>query len=754
MLFCCYFNYNYYQWGNLIVTITEILRKIMNDYRRATNESFKAHPIQSVFSAIPETFSRELNLGSNFSLKGGYGQGNWATFPWIALYNNEITRSSQKGYYIVFLFDYEMNNVFLTLNQGFTWFQENFPNDEITNIEKLAIYLSKELKINRSKPILDPRNATNIDKKIGYEAGSIYSKKFLKDELNQEKIIIELNHFISLLNQTSKIVGGSNWEVFNRNTLKSIPTLNEYIKLNYEKKSFELGNKADIQRREFLNKFPLNNLKNLTLEQYSKKGNTNSFTNLIENHTNEICSGNFGSEKNKLFYEEDGRFVTPKFLTKESGNVEEKFSKFIIQMHDFITSFTIDNYDANDFIYGNNALKFKPLRLYRPEISLYGLPSKKRIKEILNYLNIQVQDNIDSIKNSISLTKYLLERDSSLTSKNTDIINGLIWDFYTKFIPKTDAEEEFEDTDKSNKEAPNMNVKDLIELEINNKVTQLILTGAPGTGKTFGVLEFVKLRVGEIPYQTKQRHEFVQFHPSYDYTDFVEGIRPKEENGRIQFVKQDGIFKKFCRKAAQDNQENKYYFIIDEINRADLSKVFGELMYALEENYRGKIYRVTTQFQNLKTDGLSGQDIFADGFYIPENVVIIGTMNDIDRSVESIDFALRRRFRWINIKANEILEPTLTAMWKPTTLKGLVERIIELNKVISGEKGKKLGLDENYHVGPAYFKSSDEKDLIKYLNQVWITRIEPLIKEYVRGRKADLVESFIQDCKTALLGNA
>ena len=129
-------------------------------------------------------------------------------------------------------------------------------------------------------------------------------------------------------------------------------------------------------------------------------------------------------------------------------------------------------------------------------------------------------------------------------------------------------------------------------------------------------------------------------------------------------------------------------------------------------------------------------------------------MNDIDRSVESIDFALRRRFRWINIKANEILEPTLTAMWKPTTLKGLVERIIELNKVISGEIGKKLGLDENYHVGPAYFKSSDEKDLIKYLNQVWITRIEPLIKEYVRGRKADLVESFIQDCKTALLGNA
>ena len=725
----------------------------MTDYRLAANESFKNHPIQSVFSAIPETFNRDLNFTSNYSAKGGYGQGNWATFPWIAIYNTDITRSSQKGYYVVFLFDYEMDTVFLTLNQGFTWFKENFPSDHITNIEKLAVHLSKELKINRSKPILDPNNATNVDKKIGYEAGSIYSKKILKNELNQEKIILELNYSIDLLNQISIIVGGSNWEVFNRNTLNAIPTLNEYIKLNYIKKSSELANKADIQRHEFLSKFPLNNLTRMTLEQYSKKGYSNSFTNLIENHTSEICSGNFGSEKNKLFYEEDGRFVTPKFLTKESGTVEEKFSKFILQMNDFISAFNIDTYNPHDFNYGNNALKFKPLRLYRPEISLYGLPSKIKIKEILKYLNIQLQDNIDSIKNSISLTKYLLERDPTLSSKNTDVINGLIWDFYTKFIPKSDAEEEVEDNDDFTKEASTMIVKDLIEFELDNKVTQLILTGAPGTGKTFGVLEFVKLKVGEIPYQTRQRHEFVQFHPSYDYTDFVEGIRPKEENGRIHFVKQDGIFKKFCRRAAQDNQENKYYFIIDEINRADLSKVFGELMYALEENYRGKNSRVTTQFQNLKTDGLVGHDIFAEGFYIPENVVIIGTMNDIDRSVESIDFALRRRFRWINIKVIDILKPTLNSIWKTGVLNGLVERIFELNKVISGEKGKKLGIDENYHVGPAYFKSSDEKDLNKYLNKIWITRVEPLIKEYVRGRKTDLVESFIQDCKAALLGN-
>lgn len=291
---------------------------------------------------------------------------------------------------------------------------------------------------------------------------------------------------------------------------------------------------------------------------------------------------------------------------------------------------------------------------------------------------------------------------------------------------------------------------DRIEEELlNNNIKQLILTGAPGTGKTYAAKQFVERQLGN-DYVNSPQYGFVQFHPSYDYTDFVEGIRPIEQNGEVRFVKTDGIFKEFCRKAAEDEFENKYFFVIDEVNRADLSKVFGELMYSLDTDYRGPENKIKTQYHNMRTFN-QGNDIFSDGFYIPRNVFIIGTMNDIDRSVESFDFALRRRFRWINIKANSVVEEILNSMWNDPVFPGILERIINLNDVISGEIGRKLGIDENYHIGPAYFKDPGGLDFDQYLRYIWDTRIEPLLKEYVRGRRSDFVTEFISACHGSLL---
>lgn len=310
------------------------------------------------------------------------------------------------------------------------------------------------------------------------------------------------------------------------------------------------------------------------------------------------------------------------------------------------------------------------------------------------------------------------------------------------------------------------NIKDIIKGKI-EKHKQIIFTGAPGTGKTYAVKQCVKDKVKN----DDSRYKFVQFHASYDYTDFVEGIRPmpKDKSGKNIFVRVDGQFKSFCRMIVEANDAKKpnepkdmYYFIIDEINRADLSKVFGELMYGLEESYRGKDNRFDTQYQNLPTYKYDKKenkavkienDVFADGFYVPENLTIIGTMNDIDRSVETFDFALRRRFTWVEIKANDVMLNSVAKINGRSTdnVSKTVEKIIAMNNVISGDTGKSLGLNESYHIGPAYFKNLFDEDGNDNLETIFSERIEPLLREYVRGRSADKINNFITECKEKLL---
>lgn len=335
---------------------------------------------------------------------------------------------------------------------------------------------------------------------------------------------------------------------------------------------------------------------------------------------------------------------------------------------------------------------------------------------------------------------------------------------------------------------------------------QIIFTGAPGTGKTYSVREYVK----RATQNDESRYKFVQFHSSYDYTDFVEGIRPapKEnsktnDSGENMFVRMDGTFKAFCRKIAEENieklgfenkidelydimketdndsdekikkreevsakikelqEEHKYYFIIDEINRADLSKVFGELMFGLEEDYRGVQNRFPTQYSNLPTYRMNDkgtaeridEDCFKNGFFVPENLTIIGTMNDIDRSVETFDFALRRRFAWVEIKANDVMLHSVAAINNKSTddVKDIVDNIKAMNNVIS-EKDNKLGLNESYHIGPAYFKNLFDESGNDNRKTIFNEKIEPILREYTRGRDADTVKTFVDNCKNALLG--
>lgn len=259
----------------------------------------------------------------------------------------------------------------------------------------------------------------------------------------------------------------------------------------------------------------------------------------------------------------------------------------------------------------------------------------------------------------------------------------------------------------------------IVNLELQKNI---IFTGAPGTGKTYLAKEIAKC-------MTKGKDENigkVQFHPSYDYTDFVEGLRPNETGN--SFHRTDGTFKDFCKKALKNPTES-FVFIIDEINRGEISKIFGELFFSIDPGYRGIEGKVKTQYQNLVEDG----DVFKDGFYVPENVYIIGTMNDIDRSVESMDFAFRRRFAFHEVTAEDS-ENIINSLYKDIEQNSKVncdeirEKMCNLNETLVSDK---CGLTTAYQIGGAYFLKL--KDVNFKYDRLWNEYLYGVLYEYFRG---------------------
>ena len=240
-----------------------------------------------------------------------------------------------------------------------------------------------------------------------------------------------------------------------------------------------------------------------------------------------------------------------------------------------------------------------------------------------------------------------------------------------------------------------------------NRKGQIILQGPPGTGKTFIAKKLAEhLTRGKDGFS-----EIIQFHPSYSYEDFIQGIRPRTENGQLTYDLVPGRFLEFCKKA--ESYDDICVLIIDEINRANLSNVFGELMYLLE--YRD---------QEICLAGSN------ESFKIPENVRIIGTMNTADRSIALVDHALRRRFAFIKIAPNYTI---LKRYYKDDEINFLIDQLIQVLQDIN-----KMINDPNYEIGISFFMILNIEHNIQ---DIWEMEIEPYLEEYFYNA-LDKIEQF------------
>ncbi|MRF36058.1 DUF3578 domain-containing protein [Staphylococcus sp. KY49P] len=657
------------------MTLSKLIKEIGNTYvKEKESGKFKGAPVGDLVKNKLVEELKNIEKLENFKIKGSIGNGQFASIPWVVIMNEEITKSPTKGIDIVFLFSADGEKVYLTLNQGATYFKEkNLKKVEIVKISK-SIY--EILDSPESEPVdIDLRSKTALGK--DYEKTTISGYEYYIDDMPDSSIIeSDIN---KLLNDYEQLV-----DKYKENG-ENLDQFYQYI-LNSDEKKYQL-------------------FKNL-------------FRNFVEQSQINITSNDKSTE------------------IKHESLDEAKITKIkdynSIQMYDI--EFHVHLFSSGQYGRKNGSGSGKiPYMCYKDSNS--------------RWVTIRT-----TFKNyNMTAVRFTLWDEEAQKEQETEQTYSVAKMDLFSDNPPNEYFKQFYDDYMSYKNEVEPMIESGIVKELTDKLLKsknLILRGAPGTGKSYLAKAIACNMIGTSneDLESSEQFEFVQFHPNYDYTDFVEGIRPViSHDGTMGFDLKPGIFKMFCEQALETQSSNssdktmekhenhikygdnhkKYIFVIDEINRGEISKIFGELFFSIDPSYRGIAGAVKTQYSNMESE--------KDKFYIPENVYIIGTMNDIDRSVDTFDFAMRRRFRFVEIKANENLE-MLESLGDDKD--EAINRMISLNDAISQVDE----LDRNYHIGAAYFLKL--KDIS--FEELWEDFLEPLLSDYIRGmfNEEEIMELF------------
>ena len=602
--------------------------------------------------------------------------------PWVSIFDDEVTTDAQRGIYLVYLFKADLSGFYLSLCLGTESFEKS-GQDKLTRIKASAEEIKKILinhyDMNDLEFNIDL--ASNTKRPKAYSNGTVCAKYYDSKNLpSYDSFTNDLKLFLDIYNYTKEYYDLDSNQNFDISTIV------------FEKEEIA----EDIERVEYWLYAPGSNAGKWD-EHYEKgiMGMAKKVGDLRNYHNKQEIN-----QKLQQVYHEDDKSQDAKILWDFANNIKPGDIVFVKKgIHEIVGRGIVES----DYIY-DETQEYKHIRKVR-----WTDKGNWVLKPEYGQLNIKALTNYTS-NPKLEIIQEFFENNPC---KDAEI--------YTK---EDFLEEVYINPEKY----------DVLKKLLKNK-KNLIIQGPPGVGKTFLAK---RLAFSLIGYRCEDKVKMVQFHQSYSYEDFIEGLRPKKTGG---FELKKGSFYNFCKKAREDSK-NKYYFIMDEINRGNLNKIFGELFMLIENDKRGSEYAIELLYSDEEDK---------EEFFIPENLYIIGLMNTADRSLAMVDHALRRRFAFFDL--NPGFDSSGFIAYQGELKNSTFDDLIEAIETINDEIKEDDTLGEGFCIGHSFFCNLNRDNIEEELSYIIEYEILPLLKEYWFDNKQafddceEMLEKFIIENK-------